>query len=68
MFIIIFAIICGLIGRFICLSIFDSIVGNPKKEQKHTYIDNSVTHHHYDQRTANLLNFNVESTDSDKVS
>lgn len=47
----VFVVICGLIGRWIMLAIFDSVSGY----EKPTYIDKSVHHHYHDIRTINLI-------------
>ncbi len=46
----------GLLGRFIFLTIFDSVFGKPKDEYPYdsTYIDNSVHHHYHDNRSVHV--------------
>jgi len=47
-------ILFGYIGRMIALSIFDLFFPK-KKEDKYTFIDNSVHHHHHEHKNIHII-------------
>lgn len=53
-FIIVGFLLFGYIGRAIALSIFD-LFFTPKKEDKYTFIDNSVHNHYHEHKNLTII-------------
>jgi len=53
-FIILGFVIFGYVGRCIALSIFD-LFFPAKKDDKYTFVDNSVHHHHHEYKNIHVI-------------